>query len=118
MNVYFHISNLQAEWLMKNNFAGAMVWAIDLDDFTGTFCNQGKYPLISTLKNTLGIQASGKFQLYIYKHYLNSYSEVLIRGSVQLPAGFFGIYSMNLINLKLELITNSFQPIIVTKNSC
>ncbi|XP_040278137.1 acidic mammalian chitinase-like [Bufo bufo] len=50
---------IKAQWLLKNNFAGAMVWAIDLDDFTGTFCNEGKYPLISTLKNTLGIQASG-----------------------------------------------------------
>ncbi|XP_077340580.1 acidic mammalian chitinase-like [Lithobates pipiens] len=50
---------IKAEWLVKNNFAGAMVWAIDLDDFTGTFCNQGKYPLISTLNQALGIQASG-----------------------------------------------------------
>ncbi|KAG8538596.1 hypothetical protein GDO81_022387, partial [Engystomops pustulosus] len=47
---------IKAEWLKKNNFAGAMVWAIDLDDFTGSFCNQGKYPLISKLKSTLGIQ--------------------------------------------------------------
>ncbi|XP_063306082.1 probable endochitinase [Pelobates fuscus] len=52
----FHI---KAEWLMKYNFGGAMVWSIDLDDFTGTFCNQGKFPLIKTLKSTLGINASG-----------------------------------------------------------
>ncbi|XP_069488693.1 acidic mammalian chitinase-like [Ambystoma mexicanum] len=50
---------LKAQWLMKNNLGGAMVWAIDLDDFTGTFCNQGKFPLISALKATLGVQASG-----------------------------------------------------------
>ncbi|XP_035168891.1 acidic mammalian chitinase-like [Oxyura jamaicensis] len=35
-----------------------MVWAIDMDDFTGTFCKQGKYPLINTLKNGLGQQSS------------------------------------------------------------
>lgn len=30
-----------------------MVWAIDLDDFLGSFCNEGKYPLISELKRLL-----------------------------------------------------------------
>ena len=30
-----------------------MVWALDSDDFSGTFCNAGKYPLIKALKNAL-----------------------------------------------------------------
>ncbi|OCT91821.1 acidic mammalian chitinase [Xenopus laevis] len=46
---------IKAEWLMKNNFGGAMVWALPLDDFSGHFCGQGKYPLMNTLKSTLGI---------------------------------------------------------------
>ncbi|NXJ79323.1 CHIA chitinase, partial [Trogon melanurus] len=50
--------NLKIDWLKKNNFGGAMVWTIDLDDFTGTFCKQGKYPLITALKNGLGQQNS------------------------------------------------------------
>ncbi|XP_041945343.1 acidic mammalian chitinase-like isoform X2 [Alosa sapidissima] len=54
---YDNIKSFQAkiEWLKKNQFGGAMVWTLDLDDFSGTFCSQGKYPLISTLKSGLGI---------------------------------------------------------------
>ena len=31
--------------------AGVMFWALDLDDFTGRFCNRGKYPLINRAVN-------------------------------------------------------------------
>ncbi|XP_058860598.1 acidic mammalian chitinase-like isoform X1 [Acipenser ruthenus] len=51
--------NIKVQWLKQNNFGGAMVWTIDLDDFSGTFCNQGKYPLINTLKTALGTGSTG-----------------------------------------------------------
>ncbi|GCB65327.1 hypothetical protein scyTo_0009949, partial [Scyliorhinus torazame] len=43
----------EVEWLKNNSFGGAMVWTIDMDDTKGTFCNQGKTPLINKLKNML-----------------------------------------------------------------
>ncbi|KAM9369467.1 acidic mammalian chitinase isoform 3-T3 [Phaethornis superciliosus] len=48
--------NLKVDWLKKNNFGGAMVWSLAMDDFTGTFCKEGRYPLITTLRNGLGLQ--------------------------------------------------------------
>ncbi|XP_075837804.1 acidic mammalian chitinase-like [Microtus pennsylvanicus] len=50
--------NVKTQWLKQNNFGGAMIWAIDLDDFTGLFCGQGKFPLTSTLNKALGVPTS------------------------------------------------------------
>lgn len=36
-----------------------MVWALDMDDFTGSFCGQGRYPLIKTLQVELGESGNG-----------------------------------------------------------
>lgn len=44
-----------------------MVWTLDLDDFSGTFCGRGQYPLIRYLKTCLGAYGA-----YGKAHYLNS----------------------------------------------
>ncbi|XP_062300577.1 LOW QUALITY PROTEIN: acidic mammalian chitinase-like [Scomber scombrus] len=57
---YDNVKSFQnkVQWLKQGGFGGAMVWTLDLDDFSGTFCGQGKYPLINTLKSGLGTGAS------------------------------------------------------------
>ena len=35
------------------DLGGAMFWAMDLDDFRGDKCNQGKFPLINTAKDVV-----------------------------------------------------------------
>uniref|UniRef100_A0A3B4YK85 chitinase n=1 Tax=Seriola lalandi dorsalis TaxID=1841481 RepID=A0A3B4YK85_SERLL len=43
----------KVSYLKTNNFGGAFVWSLDLDDFTGKFCNDSKYPLISHVHDLL-----------------------------------------------------------------
>ena len=38
---------------MDNKLGGAAVWTLDLDDFSGMFCNAGDFPLATTMGKTL-----------------------------------------------------------------
>jgi chitinase len=51
--ITFTLFELQAQYITKNGLGGAMVWAIDTDDFRGIGGN-GSYPLLNTVKTNLG----------------------------------------------------------------
>lgn len=44
---------IKAQYIKDKGLAGGMIWALDLDDFKGTFCGEGKYPLLSAIVNVL-----------------------------------------------------------------
>ncbi|CAB1315305.1 unnamed protein product, partial [Coregonus sp. 'balchen'] len=49
---YDNVKNFQnkfcIKWLKNNSFGGAMVWSLAMDDFSGTFCGEGRYPQVWT----------------------------------------------------------------------
>ena len=44
---------IKARYIVDKGLAGAMFWSLSLDDFSGNFCNEGKYPLINAVRNEI-----------------------------------------------------------------
>ncbi|XP_041836519.1 chitinase, acidic.1 [Melanotaenia boesemani] len=44
----------KVQWMTTNGLGGAHVWTMDMDDFSGSLCSQGDYPLINHLRASMG----------------------------------------------------------------
>ncbi|XP_054640445.1 chitinase, acidic.1 [Dunckerocampus dactyliophorus] len=44
----------KVQWMTGLNLGGAHVWTLDMDDFSGSFCSSGSYPLINHLRMSMG----------------------------------------------------------------
>ncbi|XP_057701810.1 chitinase, acidic.1 isoform X2 [Corythoichthys intestinalis] len=44
----------KVQWMTGMNLGGAHVWTLDMDDFSGSFCRAGSYPLINHLRMSMG----------------------------------------------------------------
>ena len=43
---------LQAEYIERLGLAGAFIWSLDMDDFSG-LCGSGRYPLLTAVSRSL-----------------------------------------------------------------
>ncbi|XP_004380470.1 chitinase-3-like protein 2 isoform X1 [Trichechus manatus latirostris] len=44
----------KVQFLKNLNLGGDMIWSIDMNDFMGKSCSQGRYPLVQAVKRSLG----------------------------------------------------------------
>ena len=51
LTTYDNVRSIKAkvDYINEMELGGAMVWALDFDDFTGKFCGDGKYPLLKAI---------------------------------------------------------------------
>lgn len=55
-NVFYF--TIQTQYIKQHHYGGVMVWALDLDDFSGS-CGQGKYPLLHAINDELNNSGGG-----------------------------------------------------------
>ena len=71
-------------FIKENRLGGAFLWSVDLDDFTGEWCQQGRFPLLNAIKNflkpskltsstsTISVKSRNKIIFLLILSFLNS----------------------------------------------
>nr|AAB68960.1 chitinase [Onchocerca volvulus] len=49
---------MKMRWLKEKGYGGAFIWTLDFDDFKGTSCGEGPYPLLSAINHELKGEAT------------------------------------------------------------
>jgi GH18 family chitinase len=59
---------VKMKYVREMQLGGAMLWSLDMDDFSGTYCQQGPYPILTTMnfylngaKNTVKLPRADVF---------------------------------------------------------
>jgi GH18 family chitinase len=62
----------QVDYVKQGGFGGVMVWALDLDDFSGK-CGEGKYPLLTAIVDEVGADTGPVATQYVQKYIIQYY---------------------------------------------
>ncbi|EFO15791.1 hypothetical protein LOAG_12719, partial [Loa loa] len=52
------------KWLKEKGYGGAFIWTLDFDDFKGTSCGKGPYPLLNAINNELGSESTASTESF------------------------------------------------------
>uniref|UniRef100_A0A1I7W1Y9 Chitin-binding type-2 domain-containing protein n=2 Tax=Loa loa TaxID=7209 RepID=A0A1I7W1Y9_LOALO len=55
---------IKMKWLKEKGYGGAFIWTLDFDDFKGTSCGKGPYPLLNAINNELESESTASTESF------------------------------------------------------